>query len=194
MGIRPLDKLSLGDLLAQELLLANVGSPLDKIRHVAEACLLLAPDELDRISMTPKEYANLKIIHRLAQDIDNSSVFEYRLESGAINKLSVQVAWSFPISQSDKMLWWLPGISLTPYLQSKGDEETLKNKLANCTPTQRQYITSENLHITGYHSLVNLFVQTFILDIVQAMRKISGLVSADAYLRLTKSLRSERAT
>ncbi|MEM3402756.1 MAG: hypothetical protein QXH08_06015 [Candidatus Hadarchaeales archaeon] len=191
--LRPSRMMGLEDLLASELASAVLSDPLNKIRHVCEALMLLDAAEMRAVGIAEEEARESRKIHTLATTLLNAYI---NREIDFYHKITIDryamVPWPFPREQAKEWLDWINN-DMEISCFHEPDTET-KNYVHSLPFHERIHFCTSHLEtsMSTYNALVIRFVDYAMPIATRIMKKIVSLVSADSYLQALRVMKGKR--
>jgi len=194
--LRPSRRMGLEELLAQELALATMSAPLDKIRHICEGCMLLNERERARVRVNGEEFEEVKRIHTLGQTLQNAHINRELSSRGVQIDSHAIIPWPFPAEAAVEWMGkWIGDKFLARYYsRTPQDTEELERELKDSDNLQRVYAITREQRTTmdTYKGLIIRYTDYAMPKAAQLLRKIISLVSMDVYLKTLESLRGAK--
>ena len=188
-ALRPPASVGIEGLLASELATALYSPPLEKIRHIMEAFLLLDDGLVRKIGISKNDKVLYHRIHQLAIDFQNSRLHTFGWSIMAF--IRIYVPFSFSLSDVSKYLFWIGDYK--PEYQSSWDAPNPKVfdeyavKICEnddlCYQMVRTYLYGRNgvLSYSSYYDLRNRFISYSMPKALDLSQRIFKLINYDVW-------------
>ena len=195
-AIRPPMRLSVDDLVATELATATLSEPLSKIRHVAEALMVLSESERRDARITDDEEKEMMKIYKLAIAHQNVFLDKFLTQTGAVIDRSATLQWPFSSEEAGEWDEWIrpSGINLEWYSEDSYHAEFLEKVKKLPESPRKSYLLVHGrklmpdcVYCLKTHFIIRAMPKTMVM-----MKRIMGLVSPEMYLQALKSLKGAK--
>lgn len=181
--LRPERRICNEDLISSELAMAANSDPLNKIRHVCEAVLLLSEKELVKADIKLRDQQTATKLYTICLALQNAYVHQLIDTYGRIIDKWASIAWSFPRKEAKEWLGaWASDLEFTYWQGGLGDEkrETELNKIED--RFGRMYEVTKSQCTMPTLQVFRTKFEIYAMPIVTAlMQKTLHLVSPSSY-------------
>ncbi len=171
-ALRPTQRVGAEDLIASELASGVLSTPLDKIRHICEALMILDESEKAQAGITQNEEDEAEKIYTLAISLANIHTNKEVDSSGQVYDSRCSIPWPFTLEEAKDWLDWA----------------TRSGKTAE----EIYDMTSGETTIQNGRTMLTRFLRYAMPKATVLMKKIIRLVSPDSYMQALQILRGGR--
>lgn len=194
---RPDRRLSVEDLLAIEVSMAVVSTPIEKIRHIGEALLLLTDDEKKDAGITPEAEANIYKLCKLATMFRNVFVGKFTTQYGDIIETSMTIQWPFAAKEFKDWASWLapPGIEINWYNKSREEATAWDIEAKKYTAgAERAYhfTHARKLTIDSVNGLKSHFENAAMPIVIPVLRKLISNIGYATFKEAIANLKLQK--
>jgi hypothetical protein len=193
--LRPDQRVSCEDLIADELAMAVRSNPLQKVRHSCEAIMLLGPGELKQANITQDDVETAKKLHELALDLTNLYVHQLKDRYGEIRDDYASIPWSF--KRSEAKAWfeaWASDLEFIVWHSDHPGDAEREAALAKIEDKfERMYaMTKAQISVSSARAFVSRFEAYAMPIAISFMKRTILLVSPDSYRAALAIIRGGR--